>query len=434
MRKPLLALGLCLLALAPAAPAAAQVEAPSDTGGVVPPPATTPGSPAAPVPGESAPPPDTRLGGGSVPAVLDRGLAAGAISQADHDRYRADYDLAVSTRDNLPEDDPDDAACRRQLGSVIEDLERFARSGALTTSRMPALFLQLRRNTEFWASRPFVAAGQRVKFGDSELLFQHYAGEGVQQQPLANFGKANGLITECDTGKKCERAKLIKLLDELLPLRSRRGDFATWEYFFPFGGGSPPWASGLAQGTAIQALTRASVLLDRPEYRGIAASGLGLFAAAPPLGVRVPSGGGSHYLIYTFAPRLRVLNGFLQAVTGLYDYAKITGDPIGQLLFAAGNAAAMKEVPRYDTGRWSYYALPVKNQSSYGYHALVTRFLDNLCKRTGEAVYCRTAAKFTRYLAKRPQEPERPLPPRQRCGYLAPKEEAARQKRKRAGT
>jgi hypothetical protein len=131
----------------------------------------------------------------------------------------------------------------------------------------------------------------------------------------------------------------------------------------------------------------------------------------------VGSGPGSHYLIYSFAPRLRVLNGFLQAVTGLYDYAKLTADPRGQLLFEAGERAAQAEVPRYDTGKWSYYALPAKSQSTYGYHSLVTTFLDNLCSRTGVPVYCETAQKFHAYLATRPKEPERPLPPAKRCGY-----------------
>ena len=36
--------------------------------------------------------------------------------------------------------------------------------------------------------------------------------------------------------------------------------------------------------------------------------------------------GGTHYLQYSFAPRLFIFNAFLQSVIGLYDYADITGD------------------------------------------------------------------------------------------------------------
>ncbi len=46
--------------------------------------------------------------------------------------------------------------------------------------------------------------------------------------------------------------------------RSRR--FIAWEYMFHFGGGAPPWISGMAEATAIQALARAAVLLEEPAY------------------------------------------------------------------------------------------------------------------------------------------------------------------------
>jgi len=39
-----------------------------------------------------------------------------------------------------------------------------------------------------------------------------------------------------------------------------------WEYMFHFGGGAPPWISGMADATGIQALGRAADLLDRPDY------------------------------------------------------------------------------------------------------------------------------------------------------------------------
>ena len=45
-----------------------------------------------------------------------------------------------------------------QLNSVIEILEAIARAGQLDASRMPALFLQLDRNTEYWPNRPYPRA------------------------------------------------------------------------------------------------------------------------------------------------------------------------------------------------------------------------------------------------------------------------------------
>jgi D-glucuronyl C5-epimerase C-terminus len=403
---------------------ATAAQAPGGTGGATPPepPPTT--EPQPPPPGGTAPtgpsitplppPPAGVVGSGTVPAVLDSALAQGLLSQADHDIYRALYDQAIQARSSLA------GQCRKQLRNVIRDLDAMARKGSLTTTRMPALFLQLRRNTEFWSSHPRVAAAQRVKFGSSELLWQHYAGEGLQIQPLGNFGKANGLYTQCQhptKDKPCERRKLKTLLDELLPLKSVRGDFFTWEYYFPFGGGHPPWMSGMAQATAIEALARSSQLYGDPSYAQLAGQMIGAFNQSPPIGVRVSADGGNHYLIYSFAPRVRVLNAFLQTLIGLFDYIKITGDQVAQFLFDAGNIAALRELPRYDTGNWAYYSLPAKEQSTYGYMSLVTGFLDGLCQRTGDPTYCSFAKRWHRYLSKVPREPVRPLPPAKECGY-----------------
>ena len=395
---------------------AAQTEPPS-TGGAEPPPAPPPptGPPTA-TPPAGAPPTDTVIGRGSVPAILDQALLMGLISQADHDVYRAVYDQAIQARSSLS------GRCRTQQRNVLRDLDRMSAQGALTPTRMPALFLQLRRNTEFWTSHPRVAAAQRVKFGNSELLFQHYAGEGLQIQPLGNFGKANGLYTATQHPKKGdssahESAKLKTLLDELLPLKSVRGGFYTWEYYFPFGGGRPPWVSGLAQATGIEMLARVSQLYGDPSYVQLASQMLGAFQQSPPTGIRVSKDGGNHYLIYSFAPHYYVLNAFLQALIGLYDYIQVTGDQNAQQLFNAGNTAALREVPRYDTGKWALYSLPNKETSTYGYMSLVTGFLDGLCQRTGTPEYCNTAKRWHGYLAKVPRQPTRPLPPMKECGY-----------------
>jgi hypothetical protein len=333
--------------------------------------------------------------GPSVYAVLDAAVAAGTVTADDATAYREIYDSARQARGGLP------GPRRTQLSNVISTLERISRRGQLVPERLAPLFLQLERNLEFWRSNDVPPAGTRVVFKGSPVVFQAYPGQGLQLQPLGNFGKANALWTACtDSNPKlppCDRAELRSLLDWMLAVAGRRGDFTAWEYFFTFGGGTPPWTSGLSQGTAVQAMARGGALLGDPAYTEAARAGLGAFETAPPLGVRVRSSGGAHYLIYSFDPHMRVLNGFLQAVTGLYDVAKITGDPRAQALFVAGDRAARREVPHYDTGTWSRYSLG-GSRSDIGYHRLVRDFLGNLCERTRTPVYCRTEARFTRYL------------------------------------
>jgi hypothetical protein len=184
--------------------------------------------------------------------------------------------------------------------------------------------------------------------------------------------------------------------------RSSRAGFTTWEYWFYFGGGTPPWTSGISSGTAIQALARASeqsILNDR-SYLQVAHGALGVFRTPPPAGVRVRSGHGNHYLIYSFAPGERVLNAFLQAITGLFDYARIANDATARSLWMSGDREARAELPSYDTGRWSRYSQGGP-ESSLDYHRLATRFLDDLCTRL-HGSYCTYHTRFSGYLGKKP--------------------------------
>jgi D-glucuronyl C5-epimerase C-terminus len=327
--------------------------------------------------------------GPSVYDELARLLAEGQIDQAQHDarvvtykRARRAYRALTGTR-------------RVEMRGALRNVEAVAASRELTPSRLEPLFLTLQRNMEYWSAGPLIANGRRVTFTGSRLVWQYYRGQGLAIQPLANWGKANSLANAR------RRSRLRRLLGELVPLVSYRGGSPTWEYYFAFGRGAPPWTSAMSQGTAIQALGRAAALLEDASYRELAASALGLFEQAPPVGVRLDTASGAHYLLYSFAPDLRVLNGFLQSVIGLHDFAQASADPRAQALFTAGDAEARADVPRYDTGAWSLYSL--ERESDLAYHRLVRTFLGRLCERTGAAVYCETSQRFTGYLDVAPE-------------------------------
>jgi hypothetical protein len=429
----LLRLTLTLLALAAAAPAAASagdVLVVGPDGGVratddplLPPAAATDptaGQAYCAADGRRAPglgaPVRAAKKGPSVKKALAEARKDGAIGADEYARYRADYDAARKTLGGLS------GTRGTELRAVVDTLGAIAGRGQLTASRMPSLFLTLRRNAEYWGDpdKPLPLAppppadakkrpcagnlgqgGARVTFAGDPVIFQWYQGRGLQIQQLANFGAANGMYQRCkdptpDPTKSCDRTALHALLDRLADLASRRGGFTTWEYYFAFGGGAPPWTSGLSQGTAIQAFARGYELLGDERYKQVGHDALGAFETRPPVGVSVPSNGGSHYLIYSMSPGLRVLNGFLQATTGLYDFAQITGDEQARRLFKAGDRAARREVPSFDTGAWSLYSLGGR-ESDLGYHRLVRDFLGNLCDRTKASVYCKTATKFTDY-------------------------------------
>jgi hypothetical protein len=164
--------------------------------------------------------------------------------------------------------------------------------------------------------------------------------------------------------------------------------------------------SSLSQGTALQALARAAIRLQRQqEVFPVAAAGLAIFQQAPPTGLRVPSpsGAGAHYLQYSYDRHLYILNGFVQSLNGLSDYAGLTGDPTGRTLFEEGLAAARAEVPTFDTGAWSLYSRgDDTHESDLSYHKLLRDFMKGLCDRTEDAVFCDAKANYDRYLVEKP--------------------------------
>jgi hypothetical protein len=152
----------------------------------------------------------------------------------------------------------------------------------------------------------------------------------------------------------------------------------------------------MAQATAIQALARGAVALQEARYARAARQALGAFQTAPPAGVAVPAPVGRHYVMYSFAPTMRILNGELQAITGLDDMATLTGDRTALALFHAGDRAERRAVRGFDTGAWSLYSA-AGDESTLSYHQLLDGFLGNLCLRTHAPVYCGARTRFARY-------------------------------------
>jgi D-glucuronyl C5-epimerase C-terminus len=334
----------------------------------------------------------------TVVSELTRLRDSGAITPDDYSARRQTYHDAKYAARGLT------GRRRLELNAVRGTLDAIADRGQLTPSRIPPLFLTLQRNTEWWTQGPLLSSGQRTGFSGSELVWQYYPGQGLQIQWLGTFGKLNALVKPKSTRTNAEASALT---DEILSLASERAGGLAWEYEFTFGGGAPPWVSSLAQGTGLQALARAAVKLGRQaDVLPIAQRGLAIFQAAPPAGVRVgpgPGWAGPHYLQYSFAPGLYILNGFTQSIVGLHDYAQLTGDPTAEGLYAEGERELEREVPAYDTGAWSLYERGTSSyESSLSYHDLLQNFLVSMCDRTHADVYCDTALRFAEYESQPP--------------------------------
>jgi hypothetical protein len=335
----------------------------------------------------------TKTGRWAVYRALRRELKRKHIKRSRYRRWRATYVRSVRTLRRLR------GARATQLRYVLTSVESLALRGRLGASRMPVAFVNLERNRQYWPRMPYPAAGDQVSFKGSEILFQYFAGEGLQLHPLSTFKKANHLHGFCERGEPtCDERALRRILDEMTRLAVKRGKgFIAWEYLFYFGGGTPPWMSGMAQATGIQALGRAAQLLHEPKYAETARRALGAFSTPPPTGVRTTGPrGGVHYLQYSFAPRLFIFNAFLQSLIGLYDFSNLADDARARSLYADAIDEARAEVPYSDVGDWSLYNY-AGHEANSDYHELLREFLESLCTRHQGAVFCEYARKYRGY-------------------------------------
>jgi D-glucuronyl C5-epimerase C-terminus len=346
----------------------------------------------------------------TVSSELARLYRGHQISGAAYRHYTSSYSAALTLERKLS------GTRRTELTAVTVNLHDLAAQGFFNSSRLPVLFLTLDRNRQWWNTGPLLSSGQRVEFTGSQLVWEYYPGQGIELQVLGTFGKADGLYTAGPSQYGAMRA----LVREVLPLAVRRSGKLVWEYYFWFDGGRPPWVSAMAQGTGLEALTRAYKTLatsGKPtgggavgsppatRYLRIAHQALSIFTVPPPVGVRIGTSIGARYLQYSFAPGVDIINAFLQSLIGLFDYSRASGDHAAAALFAAGDRQARAELPSFDTGSWSLYQPGVLD--SIDYHKLVTGFLEELCARTQAHIYCYEAQRFTDYLKHPPARDRR---------------------------
>jgi hypothetical protein len=330
----------------------------------------------------------------TVAKELGRLAASGQITTAERDERLAAFNATKRAAKRLPRG----TTRRAELQGVVQLVEGIAARGQLTGPRLVPLWLTLERNRAYWMANATGPSGRRMSFAGSELVWQYFPGQGLQFHPLANFAKLNQLWAS-------RSDEMGVLLDELLAMRVPRAGGVAWEYYFAFGGGRPPWVSGIAQGTAVQSIARVAQRTGRQEeVLPIAKQALGVFKTPTPEGVRVPTADGAEYALYSFAPDLHVINGFVQALVGLFDLGRIAGDTDAQALYAEGERVARRELPTFDTGAWSLYSRgSSEHESDLSYHQLLRAFLRSMCTRTDDPVYCDTELRFAQYELEQPQ-------------------------------
>ena len=167
------------------------------------------------------------------------------------------------------------------------DTARSLAKRRMLGARIVPVWLNLERTYEWFVTdgKGVPASGARTTFPGSRIQFQFVPTAGWQFHPLANFGHLNALAGN----RKVVRRRIAAFADELLPLAVVRRGALAWEYHFPWGGARPGWVSGMASGTALSALARASSRTGDPRYVEAADQLLTQFERPAPWGVRAPS-------------------------------------------------------------------------------------------------------------------------------------------------
>jgi hypothetical protein len=256
---------------------------------------------------------------------------------------------------------------------------------ALTQPRALALYGALQANDDYFAEH-WAPADSTDIVGADGVVYRYFGGHCFRFHPLANFGVLNARATSGDVEGTQE------LADALIARGVyQQGGGIAWEYDFPFSGGKAPWLSGMAQAVAAQAFSHAATTV--PENASAYMTEATAAFRIIPKRLLTSVAAGPWIRLYAFSS-LTVLNAQLQATISLASYATASGDSQAQALATRLQNAAAASLGRFDTGYWSYYALP-REPSPPDYHHYVVQLLTKL--KTADPRFADAATRFAAY-------------------------------------
>jgi hypothetical protein len=320
---------------------------------------------------------------------ITQAVAKGWVKPPDAYRYRSAVTRTLRDIKTLPK------LRGYVLAAQLSQLAPFRDS--YTSPRALALFSQLQVNLDYFETDRVPVTPVDVT-GEDGVVYRWFPRLGLEFHPLANFAALNAAAAAGDV----DATRL--LADALLARAVPRGPRLIWEYQFRFAGGRPPWASGMAQAVAAQALARSSALLDDPALN---AASVRAYASVPPFLLPLPSG--PWIRLYGFNSQI-VLNAQLQAILSLLEYAKTSEDGQASALAGQLSASAQALFPRFDTGDWSRYQLGGA-YASRAYQTFVTDLLAKLARQTQDPFWVDASQRFRAYLTVAPQVTPGPATP-----------------------
>ena len=157
-----------------------------------------------------------------------------------------------------------------------------------------------------------------------------------------------------------------------------RDELKAWVYDFDldFYGLKAPWISAMAQGEGISLLLRAFSVDNNLIYLKTTQEAIKPFQRDTHQGgvVDFLNDGSLFFEEYPTQPASHVLNGFVFALLGVYDYARYYEEPWAHQLVEKGIKSLENNWRAWDTGYWTLYDLhPTHRLASHMYHTLHIR-------------------------------------------------------------
>ena len=260
---------------------------------------------------------------------------------------------------------------------------------------------------------PFTAkANYSAQYDANGVPLLNYRGKvGLQYNPIAiaQYGLGNYNLF-LKTGEPERRRKFLVAADWLVRnLELNRCGLWVWNHHFDWEYRTPlkaPWYSGLAQGQGISLLVRVYKETMRSSYLHAAERAFDAFHYTIDQGgvVYVDSAGHVWFEEYVVFPPTHILNGFIWASWGVYDFFLATGSPKGHELFKQALETLVANLHRYDIGFWSLYehsGTILKMVASPFYHALHIVQLKVLYALTGQEIFQKFALRWDYYQRKK---------------------------------
>jgi len=242
-------------------------------------------------------------------------------------------------------------------------------------------------------------------------MLDYHGTIGLQYNPIAiaQWGLGN-YNCFCNTSEELRLQRTLKAADWLCNnLEENPHGLWVWNHHFDWEYRDTlkaPWYSGLAQGQGISLLLRAHVQSGLEKYRQ--AAGRAFVSLTRPI-----SSGGMLFEDdeknlwieeYLVDPPTHILNGFLWALWGVFDYGLARADASAKEIFHRGVATLTRNLPRFDTGYWSLYeqsGTRLKMLASPFYHRLHIVQLRVMATLTGERLFSEFADRWEGYAQRR---------------------------------